>query len=386
MYVGIDISKHKHTFAIATKVDGKPEIIKEAQVFDNSHDGFYLLLKALQSVGGQIKIGFESTGHYSVNLKHFLIEHGYSFMEVNPVLIKRFSESTTIRKTKTDKIDAITISKYLATVDYNPTSTKYYHIYHLKSLTRMYNKQVSDLGKAKVELRNLLDQAFPEFQKFFTDLYGKTPLLILKKAKSLKQIANLSNKQYDLYRKSSQGKFSYPRFLKLKDLAKTSIGVDSKTLFFQIHLAIDKIENLQEMVLMLEHEIKETFSYFNSKMTSIPGLGTISAAIILAEVSDFNNFSNPDKLVSFAGLDNSIYESGTTTKLGKITKRGSHILRATLFKVSMPILANTKMFYAYYHKKRSEGKHHTLALIHVCRKLLRVIYKLETTNTTFKDI
>ena len=123
MYVGIDISKHKHTFAI---INGEGKVIKEAQDFDNSHDGFYLLLKALQSVGGQIKIGFESTGHYSVNLKHFLIEHGYSFMEVNPVLIKRFSESTTIRKTKTDKIDAITISKYLATVDYNPTSTKYY--------------------------------------------------------------------------------------------------------------------------------------------------------------------------------------------------------------------------------------------------------------------
>lgn len=383
MYVGIDISKHKHTFAI---INSEGKVIKEAQDFDNSHDGFYLLLKALHSVGDQIKIGFESTGHYSVNLKHFLIEHGYSFMEVNPVLIKRFSESATIRKTKTDKIDAETISGYLATVDYNPTSTKYYHIYHLKSLTRMYLKQIDDLSKAKVELINLLDQAFPEFERFFSDLFGKTPLLILKKTKSLKQIANLSNKQYDLYRKSSQGRFSYPRFLKLKALAKNSIGVDSKTLFFQIHLSVNKIENLQEMVLMIEEEIKKTFSYFNSKMTSIPGLSIISAAIILAEVSDFNNFSNPNKLTAFAGLDNSIYESGTITKRGRITKRGSCVLRATLFKVSMPILANTKMFYAYYLKKRNEGKHHTLALIHVCRKLLRVIHKLETTQTIFIDI
>lgn len=132
-FVGIDISKFKHDCAI---VDELGDVITPSWSFQNDYEGFSLLRELLGALDGEKKIGLESTGHYGQNLKLFLENNGFSFMEFNPLLINRFVRSKSLRKTKTDSIDALMIAQYMMTVEYKPYPPSFYTLEKLKSLTR----------------------------------------------------------------------------------------------------------------------------------------------------------------------------------------------------------------------------------------------------------
>jgi transposase len=135
-FVGIDVSKYKHDCFIATETG---EIIYRDLTIKNNCDGFATLLQVLSSLGSpdEIRIGFEATAHYTLNLKLFLEKAHYSFMEFNPVLLSKFNHSQTLRRTKTDAIDCSSIARWLMTVEYKPYPSGFYHMYSLKSLTRL---------------------------------------------------------------------------------------------------------------------------------------------------------------------------------------------------------------------------------------------------------
>lgn len=382
-YVGIDISKYKHTLVIASHLG---EIIQKPLDFDNNQLGFKLLLEKLKPFdSNQLKIGFESTGHYSANLIQFLNNQGYSFYQLNPYLVKKFSLSLSTRKAKTDKIDSLAIAKFLMTIDSKSFTPLSYHISHLKSLTRHYYRLNKYIGKTKIEFVNLLDKVFPEFSNYFSSIYGKTPLSILSKANSLKSIANMSESRYDSLRKMSMGKFKYSTYIKLKQTANQSVGIKDNYLWIQLHLLIKRIQSLQEEKNLITESIRVITYDINTPILSIPGLSTTSAAIILSEIGDIFKFSNSRALIAYAGLDNSVYQSGTDSNYGRISKRGSKYLRTALYNVSFTVISNSKIFYDYYFDKKSKGKSHTLSLTWVSRKLLRVIYHLLKYNESFID-
>lgn len=382
-YVGIDISKYKHTLVIASHLG---EIIQKPIDFDNNQLGFKLLLEKLKPYDSNLlKIGFESTGHYSANLKQFLIDQGYSFYQLNPHLVKKFTLSLSTRKAKTDKIDALAIAKFLMTIDSKSFTSLSYHMSHLKSLTRHYYRLNKYIGKTKVELVNLLDKAFPEFSNYFSSIYSKTSLSILSKANSLKSIANMSESRYDSLRKLSRGRFKYASYIKLKQTAKQSVGIKNNYLWLQLHLIIKRIQSLQEEKELIIESISDIMEDIDTPILSIPGLSTTSAAIILSEISDIFKFSSSRALIAYAGLDNSVYQSGTESHNGRISKRGSKYLRTALYNVSLTVINNSKVFYDYYFDKKSKGKSHTLSLIWVSRKLLRVIYHLLKHDEPFID-
>ncbi len=382
-YVGIDISKYKHTLVIASHLG---EIIQKPLDFDNNQLGFKVLLEKLKAYdSNQLKIGFESTGHYSANLRQFLYDQGYSFFQLNPHLVKKFTLSLSTRKAKTDKIDALAIAKFLMTIDSKSFTSLSYHISHLKSLTRHYYRLNKYIGKTKVELVNQLDKAFPEFSNYFSSIYAKTPLSILSKANSLKSIANMSESRYDALRKISMGKFKYSTYIKLKQTAKQSVGIKDNYLWIQLHLLIKRIQSFQEEKDLITESISGIMQDIDTPILSIPGLATTSAAIILSEIGDIFKFSNSRALIAYAGLDNSVYQSGTESNYGRISKRGSKYLRTALYNVSLSVTNNSKVFYDYYFDKKSKGKSHTLSLTWVSRKLLRVIYHLLKHNETFID-
>ena len=382
-YVGIDISKYKHTFVIASHLG---EIIQKPLDFDNSQLGFKLLLEKLKPYdSNQLKIGFESTGHYSANLKQLLNQHGYTFYELNAHLVKKFSSSLSVKKAKTDKIDSLAIVKFLMTVDSISFTPLSYHISHLKSLTRHYYRLNIYITKTKVELVNLLDKAFPEFSKYFSSIYGKTPLSILSYANSLKSIINMSQSRFNSLNKLSRNRFKYSTYLKLKQSAKNSVGLKEDYLWKLIHLIINRIRLLQSEKESIKEQIQSVMIKLNTPILSIPGISTISAAIILSEIGDIFKFSASKSLISYAGLNNSVSQSGTQSHYGEITKNGSKYLRSALYNVSLTVINNSKVFYNYYFDKKSKGKSHRLSLIWVSRKLLRVIYHLLKHNETFID-
>jgi transposase len=133
----------------------------------------------------------------------------------------------------------------------------------------------------------------------------------------------------------------------------------------------------------LDDEIIVLFKKTDSKLLTIPGLGIITAATIYAEVGDFKNFSNPAKLIAFAGFDVRIVQSGTQEHYGKLVKHGSSLLRNAIWTYALPAIRFIPTVNDYYHKKKSQGKHHKVILSHICRKLIRMIYYIEYHNVSF---
>lgn len=378
-YVGIDISKYKHDFCI---ISNSGELIVENQSFQNNKIGFQSFLDQLKPYNkSEVRIAFEATGHYSLNLELFLINNEYSFCKVNPLIIHQFLKARSLRRTKTDKADSITIANYLMSVPYKPNSDLLYNISSLKSLCRTREFLIKERSKFAVLLTNELDKSFPELKPFFNNMISTTLLYILEKYTNIKHISVM--KDYDSLRKLSRGKFTYAKFTKLKELAKNSVGYYDENTDLLISTYVSIYNDFNNKIDPINKQISTIIKELNPKMLSIPGLGEISAATILSEYGDIKNFSTPNKMLAFAGLDPSINQSGTLEYNGKMVKHGSGHLRYAIMNIAMTILRYSPTFYDYYLKKRSEGKCHRVALSHVCKKLIRVIYSLEKNNIEF---
>lgn len=378
-YIGIDISKYKHDFCI---ISNTGEVIVENSSFENNKKGFQFLLEQLKSYNkSEVQIAFEATGHYSLNLELFLIDQGFSFMKTNPLVIHQFLKTRSLRRTKTDKTDSLTIANYLMSVSYKPNSDLLYNIYTLKSLCRSREQLIKHRSKFSVLLTNELDKSFPEIKPFFNNMISTTLLYILEKYKNTKHISLM--KDFDFLKRISRGRFTYAKFTKLKELAKNSIGHHDKNSDLLISTYVSLYNNFNDKIDSIDKQISTIIKELNPRMLSIPGLGEISAATILSEYGDISNFSSPNKMLAFAGLDPSIIQSGTLEYKGRMVKHGSGHLRYAIMNIAMSILRYSPTFYDFYQKKRSEGKCHRVALSHVCKKLIRVIYSLEKNNIDF---
>ena len=227
--------------------------------------------------------------------------------------------------------------------------------------------------KAKEQLMKIVKEVVP------TILQNST--MILDKVEQ--DAEQLGHMYYESIRTVSNGRFSYAKFIKLKELARNSIGYHDSNSDLLISTYVSIYKDLTSKIDPLDKQISTIIKELNPRMLTIPGIGEISAASILSEFGDINNFSSPNKMLAFAGLEPSIIESGTLQSNGKMVKHGSSHLRYNLMNTATIILKFSPTFYDYYLKKRSEGKCHRVALSHVCKKLIRVIYILEKNNINF---
>ena len=381
-FVGIDISKFKHDCAI---IDDIGDVVTPSWSFNNDCEGFSLLADLLTNLGKDVKIGFESTGHYGQNLKLFLESNSFTFMEFNPLLISRFVRSKSLRKTKTDSIDALIIAQYLMTVEYKPYPASFYHMDKLKSLTRFRDSLVRQRSRQLVELTNVLDKVFPEFKPFFKHRFSVTALYILSNYTTPEKIANMNARSYETIRKLSRGKFTMSAFIQLKTLAKNTVGQPEDYLLREMDILLELYNQLDAKIQEIEEQVVECIRGIDPPMLSIPGIGALSAAIILSEYGDFSNYDSPAKLLSFAGLEPGYFQSGQSEHSGRMVKHGSSHLRYALMNCCLPLITHESVFAEYYAKKRSEGKPHRVAMTHVAKKLLRVIYTLQTKDTAYNS-
>ena len=381
-FVGIDISKYKHDCCIISAAD--QQIISKFTI-TNDKDGFEQLLTALNSLSNpeDIKIGFESTAHYALNLELFLENANHSFMEVNPVLIKEYKKSTTLRRTKTDSVDCESIARWLMTVEYKPHSKGFYHAYSLKSLTRLRDKLIRQRSFYLVKITNVLDHTFPEFKPFFNERLSKTALYLLENYGSAEKMARMNSASYEKLRSVSRGKFSPQQFLRLKELAVNTVGVNNSIFDVELNSLLSLYKSLVKEIDTIKKEINQLIEEVHPHYMSVPGIGPLSAAVIYSEYGDISNFTNPGQMLAFAGIEPGINESGTESHGGKMVKRGSSQLRYTLINCCLPLIRFDMTFATYYAKKRGEGKPHRVAITHVAKKLIRVIYALESQDIDF---
>ena len=381
-FVGIDVSKYKHDCFICSETG---EVIEENLSFQNTNEGFTQLLNLLNSLNNnhEIRIGFEATGHYGMNLKLFLEKNNYSFMEFNPALVKQFIKGQTLRRTKTDKKDAFQITKYLMSVDYKPHPKQFYHKFSLKSLSRKRDKLVTQRSYYLNQITNILDLIFPEFKPLFDNEFSITSLYILSKYKTPDKIKNM--KDFDSINRISRGKFSYAKFLKIKEIAKNTIGQSDDYLEFDLKNMLKLYDNINSIIKQYDDKIEAIIKELNPPTLSNAALDCISCAAIISEFGDVARFKSADAMVAFAGIEPSVSESGTEQHDGKMVKHGSSHLRYHLLNAADYVFLHESIFTEFYYKKRNEGKTHRVALSHVAKKLVRIIYKLESENITFKS-
>ena len=381
-FIGIDISKYKHDCCIISAAD--QQVISKF-TFKNNKDGFSELLTVLHSLSNpeDIRIGFESTAHYALNLELFLEKAHHSFMEVNPVLIKEYKKSTTLRRTKTDSVDCESIARWLMTVEYKPHSKGFYHAYSLKSLTRLRDRLIRQRSFYLVKITNVLDHTFPEFKPFFNERLSKTALYLLENYGSAEKMARMNSASFEKLRSISRGRFSPQQFLRLKELAANTVGVNNSIFDVELNSLLTLYKSLFKEIEILEKEILRLIEEVHPHYMSVTGIGPLSAAVIYSEYGDISNFSNPGQMLAFAGIEPGINESGTESHGGRMVKRGSSQLRYTLINCCLPLIRFDMTFATYYARKRSEGKPHRVAITHVAKKLIRVIYALERQDVDY---
>ena len=328
-FIGIDISKYKHDCCIISAADQK--VVSKVTI-KNNKAGFNELLTIIHSLANSadIRIGFESTAHYALNLELFLENSLLTFMEVNPVLISEYKKSKTLRRTKTDSVDCESIARWLMTVEYKPHSKGFYHAYSLKSLTRLRDKLIRQRSFYLIKITNVLDHTFPEFKPFFNERLSKTALYLLENYGSAEKMARMNSASYEKLRSLSRGKFSPQQFLRLKELAANTVGVNNSIFDVELNSLLSLYKSLVKEIDTIEKEINKLIEEVHPHYMSVPGIGPLSAAVIYSEYGDISNFTNPGQMLAFAGIEPGINESGTESHGGKMVKRGSSQLCYTL--------------------------------------------------------
>ncbi len=172
--VGIDVAKNKHDIVIANN-SGK--VFNKHFTIENSRKGYKKLLDEIEAAKeffdlSIVRVGLESTGHYSRNILNFLVQEGFDVMFINPLLTSMDRKASTVRKTKTDEIDAKAICMFLIRNqnDFKPYTLSSYHIDELKVLVRQRKSLLKQLNRVSNQLTAYIDQAFPEYFKVFNKL------------------------------------------------------------------------------------------------------------------------------------------------------------------------------------------------------------------------
>lgn len=380
--VGIDVAKDKHDCFIC---DSEGNVLKDVFTFSNDREGFNLLLSFMPTSSENVKVGLEATGHYSLNLINFLIDNGYSPVVFNPLQINLFRKAHTLRKTKTDKIDAKLIALMLSSSDAKPHLDLSYHVTELKSLTRYRSRLKDQLARLKISLARIIEIVFPELEDCVYSINQKSTMALLHEFPSKELIANAHlTRLTNVLKDNSRGKYSKDKALEIRDAAINSIGTSSDASSFELVQTIDMINFYSSKIDELDAKIKDIMIELESPILSIPGISYNLGSIILAEIVDINRFDTPAQLQAFAGLDPATHQSGKFIATGvSMVKRGSPYLRWAILNASRLIAMRDPCFKDYYQKKRKEGKHHFVALTHVAKKLIRVIFKLLKTNSQF---
>ena len=384
--VGIDVSKDKHDCFIQ---DSESEVLAEVFTIPNNMDGFRSLLEKIRSCTSsqdKIKVGLEATGHYSYNILGFLLNNGLATYVLNPLRTNLYRKSLSLRKTKTDRVDARTIAAMLLSdVDLKPYTDTAYQNEELKSLTRYRFDKVKERAKLKSSVSRLVCILFPELEKLVPTLHTASVYAMLEEFPGAKQIAGAHlTRLKSLLESASKGRYKRDMAVSIRDTARNSIGSKIPAKSLELQHTIRLIRELDAEITEIEAEIEIMMNKIQSPITTIPGIGYRMGAMILAEAGDLSRFDSPDKLLAYAGMLPSTYQSGQLKNCyPHMEKRGSRYLRYALYNAAKYVCLWDSTFAAYLAKKRTEGKHYNVAISHAAKKLVRLIFAMEKSRQPY---
>ncbi len=386
-FCGIDVSKDSFDITVLS-VNGE---VKLQEKLSMDRKGFNTLLKHLSSYDKEkLLVSMEATGIYHLPLLSFLLENSFKSVVINPILIKSFIGSTTLRKTKNDKQDATSIALF---------SLKSYQSLHLASadaignirpLIRERESLSKEVARLKTEIKANLVQLFPELLKN-TNIFTKSILNLLLQAPGRKAIRNLKKQKIQKLLDSTSGNKVRISAEEILSLAKTSIAISDKYLEKVLTSKIRRLIAIQDELSFLDEELQNSLEDTDINddieiLQSIPGIGTVTSKNFIVEVPSIKKFKSVKQLCAFIGIDPSVRQSGTSVNYrGKISKRGNANLRRTIWQMAIGAIRSCEKFNAYFIKKREEGKKFKQAVIAVANKLLKTIFILLKNKTKFDE-
>ena len=260
-----------------------------------------------------------------------------------------------------------------------------YHNEELKSLTRYRFDKVKERAKLKSSIARLVCILFPELEKLVSSLHIASVYALLEEFPGAKQIAAAHlTRLKALLVTASKGRYNRDMAFEIRDAARNSIGSRMPAKSLELQHTIRLIRELDVEIAEIEEQIQSIMDELHSPITTIPGVGFRMAAMILAEVGDFTRFDSPDKLLAYAGMSPSTYQSGQLKNCyPHMEKRGSRYLRYALYNAAKYVCQWDPTFSAYLAKKRAEGKHYNVAISHAVKKLVRLIFAMEKSGVPY---
>jgi len=370
---GIDVAKRNH---VALVLDEQGQVVKPAFTVHNTRAGFEQLHQVLSDLSGPVNIGLEATGHYWLVLFENLSAR-YPVTVLNPLQIHAYRRSG-VRKCKTDRADAFWIADFVRIGQRPPASQNAPLLLQLRELTRFRSRLTEQIGDCKRKVLSVLDRVFPEYETIFSDVFLRSSRQVLTEAVSAQDFADFDLAELaQRLQHASRGRFGQEKAESIQQLARQSIGVTflADAARVEMRCLIEQINLLETQRDLLDQKLAELMDLIPQHITSIPGVGPVTGAAILAEIGDVQRFETVEKLVAYAGIDAAVYQTGQfEAKEMHMSKRGSPHLRHALWQAAFIASQYDSELRTYYQRKRAEGKDHGVALGAICRKLLNRIY------------
>ena len=374
--VGIDIGKNHHEASIVSP-EGKQ--IGHSLRFATTHKGADSLMSFIfKNIGNSPCVfGMEATGHYWYPIYSFLKAKGYTIYVINPIQSDSLRKMY-IRQTKNDSIDSFLIAEVIRFGQFGTTSMADENILAMRQLCRYRDSVISSRTEIKLRIGTIMEQIFPEYEKQFSSLWVSTSMGILEKYLTPENIENAPiDELFEIIKDKSHNRLTRAKAISIKEAAADTFGIKiaQDAFSFQLKQLIDRMNFLDKQIEALDCQILEYYEKFDCYLHTIPGIGMIAAATILAEIGDINRFKSSSALVAFAGIDPTVRQSGEFSSThNHMSKRGSPYLRHAIFLAATTCSFHNSPLNAYYKKKRDQGKHHLTATGAVARKLTTVIY------------
>jgi len=373
IYVGIDIGKRNHE---ATILDESGKEIAESISFKNSGSGVEKLLSRIPDPSDAV-FGLEATGHYWIPLYCSLIANGLKVLVLNPIQSDSL-RNLYIRRTKTDKKDSFIIADILRIGRCPESQLANEETIELQTLCRLRFEFIDQVISLKQRLISVLDRIFPEYESIFSSVFIESSRALLKNAPTPEDILELDLSELsELLKAESHGRFGEEKARELKETASNSFGITIALNAFklELRLLLEQMEFIEAQIQQIDNKVKELMENMKTYITTIPGIGEVLGASIMAEIGDISRFSNPKKLVAYAGLDSTVHQSGQFTgSRSRISKRGSTYLRRAIWSAAALARKHNPVLSEYYQKKIQEGKHPQAAIGACARKLTHLIY------------
>lgn len=329
----------------------------------------------------EIVIGFESTGPYGEPLIYYLKKRKVKLIQVNPMHTKKVKELQGNSPNKTDQkdpkviADIIELGHALTVVQPEGSAAE------LRRLTHARDRAMQRRTSLFNQLQDLVFIIFPEFSQRMKDVKTKTAQYILKYYPSPQDIVELGSDTLTvIMKKISRGKLGEERAKELYEAAKTSVGIKEglRSILYEIREILTTIEATECFIADIEKEISHYLKDipYRKCILALKGIGEITVAGLIGEVSDFREYKTISEVLKLAGLDLFEVSSGRHKGQRRISKRGRPLMRKLLFFAAINVVRKGGIMHKQYQRYLERGMLKMKALIAVSRKLLGIMFAL----------